>query len=143
MAGAPKAVTKVFNPLALRLAGHRWLPVWAVLRHRGRRSGREYATPVAVLVTPDTFVIALPWGTGTDWVRNVLAAGECTITWRSLPWRCTEPTLVDRDVALAAANRFERAVIARAPFRGFLQIRRWGEVNPTETQGPRADGGTP
>ena len=124
MAGPPKAVTRLFNPLALRLAGHRWVPVWAVLHHRGRRSGRTYATPVAVLVTPETFVIGLPWGPNTDWVRNVQAAGECTVTWRSREWTCTEPALVDRDVAVAAANRFERRVISVVTFPAFLQLQR-------------------
>lgn len=124
MARPPKALTRLFNPLALRLAGHRWFPVWAVLHHRGRSSGREYASPVHLMVTPETFVISLPWGPRTDWVRNVLAAGECTVTWRSRQWRCTEPLLVDRDVALAAADRFERGVISRADFRSFIQVRR-------------------
>lgn len=51
------------------------MPVWAVVQHRGRKSGKEYSTPVAVLTTPDAFSIGLPWGKGTDWVRNLRAAG--------------------------------------------------------------------
>ena len=73
MAGAP-AAAKYFNKVAIRLAGHRLFPVWAVLRHRGRKSGRQYAIPVAVIPTETTFIIALPWGPETDWLRNVRAA---------------------------------------------------------------------
>lgn len=115
---------RTLNPLALRMAGRRWLPVWARLSHRGRRSGKEYQIPVAVLVTPDSFVIALPWGTQTNWVQNVLAAGECTIFWKGADHHATQPRLVDTKVALAAANRFERAIIARVNFPAFLELQR-------------------
>jgi len=79
---APSQLVKLTSPLAIGLAGHRWFPLWAVLRHRGRRSGKQYAIPVAVLHTPDTFVIALPWGSHTNWAQNVLAAGGCTVRYR-------------------------------------------------------------
>jgi hypothetical protein len=31
----------------LPLAGKRWNPIFAVAEHRGRKSGRQYVTPVA------------------------------------------------------------------------------------------------
>ncbi len=46
--------------------------------------------PVAVLVTPMTFVIGLPWGPPTSWVQNVLAARGCTIRWKGVEYRATE-----------------------------------------------------
>ncbi|GAA2497581.1 nitroreductase family deazaflavin-dependent oxidoreductase [Terrabacter carboxydivorans] len=124
MAGPP-AAAKQFNKVAIRLAGHRILPVWAVLRHRGRSSGREYATPVAVIPTATTFVIGLPWGRRTDWVRNVRAAGGCTIRWKGREFTCTEPTFVGKDVALAAAHGLVRRAVERQDFEGgFLQLTR-------------------
>jgi deazaflavin-dependent oxidoreductase (nitroreductase family) len=52
-----------------------WLvPPWAVLLHRGRRSGRQYRTPVLAFRHGDTLVIALLYGDQSDWLRN-LAAG--------------------------------------------------------------------
>jgi hypothetical protein len=45
----------------------------SVIRHTGRTSGRTYETPVDVITTGDGFLIALPYGTRADWVRNVLA----------------------------------------------------------------------
>lgn len=56
-------------PFARRFAGRRFFPLWAVVHHRGRRSGRELTVPVAVRVTPLEFLIVLPWGTGTNWAR--------------------------------------------------------------------------
>jgi hypothetical protein len=120
----PARLVKATAPLAARLAGHRWFPVWAVLRHRGRRSGRDYAIPVAVLVTADGFVIGLPWGPETNWVQNVLAAGGCGLRWKGRELRLTDPELVGADVALAAAGPLQRRVIRRLDFPGFLRLRR-------------------
>ncbi|WP_076263440.1 nitroreductase family deazaflavin-dependent oxidoreductase [Intrasporangium flavum] len=121
----PPAGVRTFNRFAVRAAGHRLFPLWAVLRHRGRRSGTEFAVPVAVLTTPDAFVIALPWGRGTDWVRNTRAAGGCSIRWKGREWACTDPTFVGKDVALAAAGPVLRRVLTRQdPAGGFLHLTR-------------------
>lgn len=124
MAGPP-AGAKQFNKLAVRVAGRRFVPVWAVLRHRGRRSGNEYAVPVAVIPTDTTFVIALPWGRGTDWVRNVRAAGGCTVRWKGADYECTAPTFVDKGVALGAARGLIRRALERMDLpHGFIQLNR-------------------
>ena len=44
------------------VAGRRLFPLWAVIHHRGRRTGRPYAVPVAIRASPDAFTIPLPWG---------------------------------------------------------------------------------
>lgn len=66
------------NPRVMRTAGSAGTQT-SVIRHVGRTSGRTYETPVDVITTADGFLIALPYGTGADWVRNVLAAGSATI----------------------------------------------------------------
>jgi len=43
-----RSVARVVNPLVLRFAGRRHVPVLGVLHHRGRRTGREYATPLGI-----------------------------------------------------------------------------------------------
>jgi deazaflavin-dependent oxidoreductase (nitroreductase family) len=118
-AGPPRGLVKVTSPVALRLAGRRWFPAWAQLRHRGRRTGTEYVIPVAVLVTPAAFIIGLPWGPQTNWVRNVLAAGGCTILWKGADHHVTSPQLVDAAIAVQAANMLQRAIIDRAKFPAF------------------------
>src|SRR5438046_8214286 len=45
----------------------------SVVRHVGRTSGKPYETPVHAVRTDGGFIVALPYGAGTDWVRNVLA----------------------------------------------------------------------
>jgi deazaflavin-dependent oxidoreductase (nitroreductase family) len=128
---AAPASAKTFNRLAIHLAGHRFLPLWAVLRHRGRKSGKEYAVPVAVIPDEGHFIIALPWGRNTDWVRNTRAAGGCTVRWKGTEYRCTNPTFVGKDDALAVAKGLARQGVERREFpHGFLRLDRSAVVAP-------------
>jgi len=95
---AVRSGTRLTRPLA----GRRFFPLWAVLRHRGRRSGREYAVTVGVRATADAYFIALPFGDRTQWVHNVLAAGGCTVRWRGKDIVLSEPTIVRADEAAFA-----------------------------------------
>ena len=56
--------------------------------------------PVAINATPDALVIVLPWGPGTNWARDVVAAGGATITWRGRDLQVTAPEIIGRDRAL-------------------------------------------
>jgi deazaflavin-dependent oxidoreductase (nitroreductase family) len=51
------------------------LPPWAVILHRGRRSGRQYRTPVLAFKHDRTLVVALLYGEESDWLRNLRAGG--------------------------------------------------------------------
>jgi deazaflavin-dependent oxidoreductase (nitroreductase family) len=66
------------NPRVMRTAGSAG-DRNAVIEHVGRKSGRVYSTPVTVAPSNTGFVIALPYGTQADWLRNVLAAGRATV----------------------------------------------------------------
>jgi hypothetical protein len=48
-----------------------------------RSSGRLYRTPVNVFRRGDTFLFFLTYGSDVQWVKNVLAAGDCTIETRN------------------------------------------------------------
>lgn len=67
-----------FNKLVNnRIQGlYAWLlPPWAVILHRGRRSGRQYRTPVLAFKRDRLLVIALLYGEESDWLRNLRAGG--------------------------------------------------------------------
>jgi deazaflavin-dependent oxidoreductase (nitroreductase family) len=81
------------NPLVLELAGRRWSP-WASLRHVGRRSGRQYTTPVLTAMGPDGAVIPLPFGPDTDWCRNLLAVDGCTLRWQGRDFALQAPRVI-------------------------------------------------
>jgi deazaflavin-dependent oxidoreductase (nitroreductase family) len=62
---------RYMNPAAKRLAPY--LPTFAIVKHRGRKSGKPYETVVNAYRKGDVLAIALGHGK-TDWVQNVLAA---------------------------------------------------------------------
>jgi len=98
------------------------LPGFAVLHHRGRRSGRRYSIPINVFVRGDRYVFALTYGPGTDWLRNVLAAGRCTITTRGRVVLLRDPR-VYRDERRADMPLPVRLVLGRVGVEEFLEMR--------------------
>ncbi len=71
------------------------IPPFALVVHRGRRSGREYRTPVWAFRTSEGFVIPLTYGASrTDWVQNVLAQGGAKLIMRRRRQEVGEPRLV-------------------------------------------------
>jgi len=83
---------RVTNVFTLRLAGR--APGFGIVTHRGRRSGKLYRTPVNVFPRRDGYVIALTYGLDSDWVKNVLAAGECDLRTRGRNLHLTNPRVV-------------------------------------------------
>jgi deazaflavin-dependent oxidoreductase (nitroreductase family) len=81
------------NPRVMRTAGTDATQT-SVIHHVGRKSGRTYETPVDTIAATTGFLIALPYGTRADWVRNVLAAGSATVTTRGERVDVDRPTIV-------------------------------------------------
>jgi deazaflavin-dependent oxidoreductase (nitroreductase family) len=92
--------TRRMRPLALRLAGREGSAT-AVVGHVGRSSGRAYQTPVVVARHDDSFLIALPYGERTDWLKNVLAAGSATIVADGHSYRVDRPEVIPMAEATA------------------------------------------
>jgi deazaflavin-dependent oxidoreductase (nitroreductase family) len=121
---AVRGVTRIVNPLVLKLAGTRLLPLYGVIVHRGRRSGKVYRTPVVVRPTRDGFIVPMPWGERTDWYRNVRAAGECVIHWKGRAYSLVQPELMEGPTAARASfSAFERAISARLGINQYLHLR--------------------
>jgi deazaflavin-dependent oxidoreductase (nitroreductase family) len=85
------------NPRVMRTAGTNATQT-SVIQHTGRTSGRVYETPVDTIPAKTGFLIALPYGTRADWVRNVLASGSATVVTRG------ERVDVDRPSIVATAD---------------------------------------
>jgi deazaflavin-dependent oxidoreductase (nitroreductase family) len=116
-------LNRVINPLVLRLAGTRLLPLYGVIEHRGRRSGKLFHTPVVVRPTGDGFVIPMPWGEGTDWCRNVRAAGGCAIRWKGRRYTLVEPEIIDAAAARQAFPAVQWGAMRRFGIRQCLRLR--------------------
>jgi deazaflavin-dependent oxidoreductase (nitroreductase family) len=83
--------THILNRFTRRFV-HR-LPGFAIISYRGRTSGRVYHTPMNVFHRKGTYVFALTYGSGVQWVRNVLAAGEADVRIGSRTIHLTDPEL--------------------------------------------------
>jgi deazaflavin-dependent oxidoreductase (nitroreductase family) len=94
-----------------------WAPGWAVVVHRGRKSGRTFRTPLWAFRRHNGFVIALTYGPETDWVRNVLAAGGCELQTRRRRYQLGAPAVFRDDNAtdMPAFIRFMLRRVIKAP----------------------------
>src|SRR6516225_4670082 len=107
------AASRVFNPLAMLLAGTRLMPLYGVIQHRGRRSGKAFRTPVVVRPIEDGFIVPMPWGEGTDWFRNVRAAGGCVIRWKGRDYKMNDLEVIDPSSAQSAFTGSMRTGMTR------------------------------
>ena len=101
------AVTRYVDPVLRPLAGT--LPAFGIVTHRGRRSSLEYRTPVNVFRRGDEYLFFLTYGSDVDWVKNVRAAGTCSLRTRGRDVRLVEPELI-ADPQLTLAPLFVRFV---------------------------------
>jgi deazaflavin-dependent oxidoreductase (nitroreductase family) len=111
----------VLNPAMLHVAGRKhWYA--GIIRHTGRRSGKSYATPVVADRVTDGFIVPLPYGTGVDWLRNVLVAGAATLIVDDKTYDVAEPEIIDAAAALPQMSARRRRTFARFGIAKFVKL---------------------
>src|SRR5262245_33851038 len=85
---ATRYVDPLLRPLAARL------PSFGVLTHRGRTSGHIYRTPINVFRRGPDYLFFLTYGSDVQWVKNVLAAGSCSLETKGKVIRLVDPELI-------------------------------------------------
>jgi deazaflavin-dependent oxidoreductase (nitroreductase family) len=129
VAGAPRrslpirSLARFVNPVVGPIAGSRLLPLWALLGHTGRRSGRVYRTPVVALPTEDGFIVPLPFGDRTQWAHNLTAVGAGTLRRAGRDWRITQPQVVEFAQVRDQFNPVLRFLVSRIGIRHFVKVR--------------------
>lgn len=122
-----RPMTKVLNPLIVKLAGRRHFHMAAQIEHVGRRSGKVYVTPATAHMYGDRMVIALTFGNQSDWARNVRAAGGCVVRFNGCSYQGTDPQFLAREdarpVLVAAFSPMLRAGTRLLGVRQFLLLR--------------------
>jgi len=116
---------RVMNPRQMKTAGTPGAYA-GFIRHVGRRSGRVYETPVGPFATDDGFVIALPYGTGSDWVKKVLAAGSATLVTEGQTYEVDQPEIVPLGDVVAVLPSKERRNLRLFRVEQALRARRRG-----------------
>jgi deazaflavin-dependent oxidoreductase (nitroreductase family) len=117
------SLSHLLNPVMMLLAGTRLMPLYGVIQHRGRRSGKTFRTPVVVRPIENGFIVPMPWGEGTDWFRNVRAAGGCVVRWKGRDYTIGKLEVVDASGAQSAFNGPMRTGMTRF---GIKQVARLG-----------------
>jgi len=100
---------RITNRLASKVAGGSG--PFSTVVHIGRQSAKTYRTPVTVFVDDGVYRIALTYGPGTDWVRNVMAAGEFWLEHRRTVVHLVDPEIIDASDAAAHVPAAVRAAL--------------------------------
>jgi deazaflavin-dependent oxidoreductase (nitroreductase family) len=122
----------VGNPQQLRSAGTPGASA-SILRHTGRKSGAAYETPVTAVRTVEGFVIALPYGSNTDWLKNVIASGSATLAHQGNSYQVDGPEVVPSTEAARDFSARERRTLRLLGVDECLRLHRTG---PVEVPGP-------
>lgn len=102
----------VTNPLFRPISG--WVPLWSIIEHTGRRSGRTYRTPVSMFSTPDGVAVALVYGPDRDWLKNLQAAGGGRAKMYGKTFPVTDPKVVPTAEAVAQMKTPWAQILERA-----------------------------
>lgn len=86
----------VSNPVMVRFFSGRSAHA-ALLHHVGRQSGKTYLTPLTAHRSEDTIIIPLPYGTETDWLRNLQVARQGVVELDNRSFTVEEPQVVPID----------------------------------------------
>jgi deazaflavin-dependent oxidoreductase (nitroreductase family) len=113
--------------LSRRMAGTRWFPLWGVLRHVGRKSGTAYETPIVALPTADGFFIPLPFGEGTQWLKNLQASDRAGLRHAGHDYVIDHAELVDLEAAGPDLPGWVRFASRRVGIGHFVRVHRVGD----------------
>jgi deazaflavin-dependent oxidoreductase (nitroreductase family) len=123
-----RGVARFNKRVTNRIQGlYAWLvPPWSVILHRGRRSGREYRTPLFAFRRDRTLVIALLYGEESDWLRNVRAGGGRVVR-AGRTYVVGSPEIVETDAAVEVLARLSPPARAYCRLADKLAILELGE----------------
>lgn len=123
LSGPIRRLARPLGPIAVPLAGTRWFPLWAILRHTGRTSGKAYSTPLVALRTQDGFIIPLPFGDSTQWAKNLFVAGRASLRSGGREHSIGEPRIVEGEVAAADLPPLIRFLTRLLGLRQFVLVK--------------------
>ena len=122
----PRAMRRINRDFTNRVMGPlaAFVPPLGVVHHVGRKSGRSFRTPVLAFSIEEGVLTPLPYGTDTDWVLNVLAAGEAELEALGSRRAVENPRVVDAETALELVPELLRPVVRLLDLPGFLLLDR-------------------
>jgi deazaflavin-dependent oxidoreductase (nitroreductase family) len=112
------------NPVVGMVAGN--IVPLSIIEHRGRHSGTIYATPIMAFPNGADFVVVLTYGARTDWVRNVMAAGGCGLTYDRHHFDLTDPRIVKTRPASLHLPAWTKPILVAVHATEYLLLRKNG-----------------
>jgi deazaflavin-dependent oxidoreductase (nitroreductase family) len=73
-----------------------YIPPYLMILHVGRKSGNEYRNPVMGFKKNGKLYVNLLYGSDSQWVRNVVAAGGCEVIRGGKTFAVTNPEVIVR-----------------------------------------------
>jgi len=124
--GPFKRFLKRYNDMTRNISGTQ-RSSWGLLTHVGRRSGRTYQTSLGTHPYRDGLLLPLGYGTQTDWYRNVMAAGTCTLAWKGRTYHLERPEVISGPDAMRAWPIRDRILLQLAGIHDFVWLHQSGE----------------
>jgi deazaflavin-dependent oxidoreductase (nitroreductase family) len=95
----PESLARFNRVVTNRVTRHvaDWMPWFALIVHRGRKSGAAYRTPVNAWLDHENVIVALTYGPDTDWLKNLAAAGGGEVIARKSSYRVGPPQLIGEE----------------------------------------------
>ncbi len=112
---------RYFNPLTRGIAHSSFGP-FALVRHVGRRSGKQYETPIIVQPVDDGFVFELTYGPDVDWYKNIQAAESFILRWHGKDYVIDKLEPLDTQVGMAAFPLPARLILRAIRRQHFLKM---------------------
>lgn len=120
---------RFMNPKQMRSAGTPGAYA-SIVRHRGRVSGTEYETPIGVIADGGSFLVALPYGTRAQWLRNVLAAGSAELVHEGASYRVDLPELIPMNTVTDRFSASDQSGFRWLRVEDCLRLRNAGAAEP-------------
>jgi deazaflavin-dependent oxidoreductase (nitroreductase family) len=124
--GPFKSFLTRYNNMTRKISGTQ-RSSWGLLTHMGRRSGRTYQTSLGTYTYGDGFLFPLGYGTHSDWYRNVMAAGTCTLAWKGRTYTLERPELISGSEVLRAWPMRDRILLRLAGMHDFVWLHKGKE----------------
>jgi deazaflavin-dependent oxidoreductase (nitroreductase family) len=114
----------VTNPLFRPISG--WAPLFSIVEHSGRRSGKSYRTPVSMFNTAGGVAVLLVYGPDRDWVKNLQSAGGGRVKLGGKMFDVTNPRIVPTSEAVGLLKSPWRQLLGHAGVACTLLLARAG-----------------
>jgi deazaflavin-dependent oxidoreductase (nitroreductase family) len=112
----------ITNPIQRLWAG--WAPTMGILEHVGRKSGKQYRTPLSVFATDDGVAIMLTYGPNRDWLKNITATGGAHMRRYGKTIELADPRVMPKAEAAQSVKGLWRPIFARLSFEQAVLLKR-------------------